>query len=153
MKKTALFSISLAFISIIMISSCSKNSLDQPGFPGFRCSLGGAEYIADSASYIKYLGTTIYVYTGTTQRFNFNLVRADTVGNFNLDSSGTANSVYYTDGITRYQSIAGSVNISQYYNDSLKVISGTFSFTGRVPGSSGNTLVVTDGYFNNIPRR
>ena len=156
MSKIALFSICMVFMTIVMISSCSKDSLDQPGYPGLRCSLGGAEYIADSAVYSTAYHTAIYAYRGNTKisiyliQNNTIGAKNDSIGIYNLDT--IHNVAYYDDGITKYRSISGSVNISQYYNDSLKVITGTFSFLGRVAGSSGNTINITTGYFNSIPK-
>jgi len=139
----------------VMISSCS-DKLNQPGFPGFRCNLNGSEYIADTAYYHRSLGTAIYAYTGPTARFKFYLLttssgkNADSIGTYNLDTIN--NRAYYTDGVTTYQAISGTLTISQYYNDSLGVINGSFNMTARVPGSSGNTIGISDGYFNSIPK-
>jgi hypothetical protein len=161
MNKLVILSICLLFTLTVMISSCSKTNLDQPGLPGFRCAFGNAEYVADSAYYktreAGVTGTNIYVYTGGVQKFQFFLLRttantlADSIGTYNLDS--TANIAYCINNGTKYRSISGSLTISQYYNDSLKMISGSFSFNGREPGSSGNSLNFTYGYFNDIPRR
>ena len=138
-----------------MISSCS-DKLNQPGFPGFRCNLNGTEYIAQTANYTRSTGTSIYAYTGSTARFKFFILGnngkpADSIGTYSLDT--ITNKAYYTDGVTTYQAISGTLTISQYYNDSLGVITGNFNFTGRVPGSSGNTIAISDGYFNNIPKQ
>jgi hypothetical protein len=138
-----------------MISSCSK-ALDEPGYPGFRCAFGNAEYIADSATYktrqAGVIGTNIYAYSGGKVKFKFFLQTADTTGTISLDSFRNT-AYYYAPDSTVFRSISGSLNISQYYNDSLKMVSGSFNFNGRVPGSSGNSLNFTYGYFNNIPRR
>jgi hypothetical protein len=152
MNKLAILILCFLFTLIVTISSCS-NKLNEPGFPGFRCDLANnTEYVADTAYYTKSLGTSIYAYSGSTARFKFFLVHADTTGSYPLDTLGNGNIAYYTDGVTLYQSISGSVSITQYYNDSLKMCTGTFNFVGRVPGSSGNTVTVSYGYFNNIPR-
>ncbi len=151
MNKSVILILCAVFAGMVMISSCS-NKLDEPGFPGLRCAVGSNEYVADSAYYTKSTGTNIFALTGGTKRLSFYLLRADTTGSFPLDSLGTGNVAYYTDGVTTYRSISGSVSISQYYNDSLKVMTGTFSFNGRVPGSSGNSVNISYGYFNNIPR-
>lgn len=157
MNRSAILSLCVLFTAIITISSCSKNALDQPGFPGLRCAVGSTEYIADSATYTRSLGTAIYAYTGGAKKMQFFLTRtntgvaADSIGTYNLDS--TSNVAYYIDGGTTYRSISGSLSISQYYNDSLKMITGSFNFVGREPGSSGNTVNIATGYFNNIPRR
>ncbi len=156
MNKSVILILCTLFTIIVMISSCS-NKLDQPNFPGLRCDLNGTEYVADTAYYEVNSGITIYGYTGSNQRFKFFLLRdnKDTTGNFSLDTSGVGNVAYYTDaGGTLYQSISGSVSISKFYNDSLsQIVNATFSFTGRVPGASGNTVDIQYGYMNNIPRR
>jgi hypothetical protein len=152
MNKSLILALCTVFTFLVLLSSCS-DKLNQPGFPGFRCNLNGSEYIADTSSYIKSLGTNIYAYTAGTKRFTFNLVRADTVGTFALDTILSDNTATYTDGVTLYRSISGSVVITQFYNDSLKMVTGYFNFTGRVPGTSGNTISISDGYFNNIPRQ
>ena len=168
MNKVVLLLLCLCFALSVAISSC-KNSLDQPGFPGFRCSFGNQEFIADSAVYQSrgvpgVLGTNIYAYKGGQIKFAFYLnpsgppAHPDTVGTFPLDS--IHNKAYYNptssyniDPTNCFRSASGTLAITQYYNDSLKVINGTFSFNGVIPGSSGNSLNFTYGYFNNIPRR
>ena len=161
MNKLAILSLCTVFALAVLISSCSK-TLDQPGNNGFRCAFGKQEFIADSAYYktrqAGVLGTNIVVYAGGVPKFRFYLTHnststyhADTIGTYALDS--TINQAYFIDNdSTTYRSINGSLVISQYYNDSLKVLSGTFSFDGREPGSSGRTLNFSYGYFNNIPR-
>jgi hypothetical protein len=155
MNKSVILSLCTIFSLLVLVSSCS-NKLDEPGFPGLRCDVNNIEYVADTAYYQRSLGTSIYAYTGNTVRMKFYLLRTtantigDSIGNYNLDS--TTNIAYYTDGVTQYRSISGSMNISQYYNDSLGVITGSFNFIGRVPGSSGNAITISYGYFNNIPR-
>lgn len=160
MNKLVILSLCVLFTLTVMISSCSK-ALDQPGYPGLRCSYGNIEYIADSAVYrtreAGVPGTNIYAYTAGREILQFYLVHntnnviADSIGTFTLDS--TFNVAYLINDSIRYRSTSGSLTISQYYNDSLKVITGTFFFNGREPGSSGRTLNVEYGYFNNIPRR
>jgi hypothetical protein len=152
MNKSVILILCTVFTIIVMVSSCS-NKLDEPGFPGFRCDLNGTEYVADTAYYTKSLGTVIYAYTGSKRTFAFFLQsNTDSIGSYPLDTTGHGSYAYYYDGTTTYQSISGSVNLTQYYNDSLKVLNGTFSFTGRVPGASGNTVNIQYGYLNNIPR-
>jgi Family of unknown function (DUF6252) len=160
MNKTAILLLCTLFAGIVMLSSCSK-TLDQPGYPGFRCAFGNQEYVADSAIYKTresgVTGTEIYAYTAGNPVFKFYLLRnsagqtADSTGTYVLDS--TFNVAYCTTGGVTYRSISGSLSISQYYNDSLKMITGTFYFDGREPGSSGKSLNISYGYFNNIPRR
>jgi hypothetical protein len=149
MTRTIVLSFCVLFTLAVMISSCSK-PLDQPGFPGLRCAFGNQEYIADTAYYRK-IGesTQIIALTGGFTRFFIYLQRLDTTGNYALDT--ITNTAYYFDGVDTFRSISGSGNISQYYNDSLHMISGSFNFYGRVPGASGKSLSITYGYFNNIP--
>jgi len=161
MNKSVILVVCTLFSLAVLVSSCQK-TLDQPGFPGFRCAFGNAEYIADSAYYktrqAGVLGTVIYAYSAGIKRFQFNLLHntsnvvGDSIGSFTLDS--TANVAYYfaPDG-TIYRSTGGTLNITQYYNDSLGVINGNFSFDSREPGSSGKSLNFTYGYFNSIPKR
>jgi hypothetical protein len=162
MNKLVILALSILFTLTVMISSCSNN-LDQAGFPGFRCAIGNTtEYIADSAVYITRTagnpGTNIFAYTGGKIKFAFYLLTADTNGMFNLDS--THNVAYYNptnsaniDPNNCYRSISGSLAITEYYNDSLKMINGSVGFNGRAPGSSGNSQNFSYGYFNNVPRR
>ena len=162
MNKLVLLLLCLCLSLSVIISSC-KNSLDQPGFPGFRCAFGNQEFIADSAVYISkgtrgVIGTNIYAYSGGKIKFAFFLNPPDTVGTFPLDS--VQNIGYYNptsnntiDRTNCYRSTSGSLVITQYYNDSLKMINGYFSFNGTIPGSSGNSLYFSYGHFNNIPRR
>lgn len=155
MNKLVIFSLCLLFTLTVMISSCSK-ALDQPGYPGFRCSFGNTEYVADTSYYSTrtsgVIGTNIYAYTAGKARFKFFLGTADTTGTYTLDSTHNVAYYYSQDDTTIFRSISGSLAITQYYNDSLKMISGSFSFNGRVPGSSGNSLNFTYGYFNNVPK-
>lgn len=146
MRKTSIICVCLLSL-ILLIASCSKSNLDQPGFPGFRCSYGNAEYVADTAFYTRSLGTTIYAQTAGNSRFIFYLPHTDTIGTISLD--GNLNTAYCL-ADKSYRSTSGSITITQYYNDSLAMISGTFSFWGKANDSS--TLNVTYGYFNNIPR-
>lgn len=161
MNKSSALPAIFTVVLMLMIGSCS-NSLNQPGLPGFRCAFGNQEYVADSAVYITRTagnpGTNIYAYTGGRVVFAFYLLTADTNGSYGLDSihnvgyyNNTSN--YTIDPNNCIRSISGSLVITQYYNDSLKMINGYFSFDGRQPGSSGNELNFTYGNFNNIPRR
>jgi len=170
MNKIVFLLLCLFFSLSVLISSCT-NSLDQPGLPGFRCAFGNQEFIADSAVYVSrgvpgVLGTNIYAYKGGQIKFAFYLnplgppAHPDTVGTFPLDSNRNASIAYYnpTSNYTIvptdcYRSSSGSMVITQYYNDSLKVINGSFSFNGTIPGSSGNSLYFSYGNFNSIPRR
>jgi hypothetical protein len=148
MKKGAL--ISLFFLGlIILISSCSKTSLDQPGFPGLRCNPGNIEYIADTAYYTRNPRTTIYAKTGNNNRIIIYL-NLDTTGTVALSQNG--NTAYYLDGVNTYVSTAGSVTITHYFNDSLGVIDGSFGFNARVANDTAKTINVSYGYFNGIPR-
>lgn len=163
MNKLVILLLCLCFSLSVMISSCS-NALDQPGFPGFRCAFNNQEFIADSAVYYSkgvpgVIGTNIIAYSGGKIKFAFYLNPPDTIGTFLLDSS--RNSIAYYNPTSNYsispsacyRSTSGSLTITQYYNDSLKTINGNFSFTGTIPGSSGNSLSFIYGNFNNIPRR
>jgi len=163
MNKLTILLLCLAFTLTVMISSCS-NSLDVTGRNGFNCAFGNKVFYADSAIYISkgsagVLGTNIYAYSGGRIAFAFYLNPPDTVGTFQLDSD--RNSVAYynptssptIDPYNCYRSSSGSLTITQYYNDSLKVINGYFSFNGVIPGASGNSLYFSYGNFNNIPRR
>ena len=154
MNKSVLLILSVIFTLILMISSCS-DKLNEPGFPGLRCDINSYEFIADTAYYTYGPGINIYAYKGNAElQFHLNsLTTKDSVGSYSLDTSGLTSSALYFDGTgTTYQSISGTVNMTQFYNVSLKICSGNFSFTGRVPGSSGNTVTIQYGYFNNIPR-
>ena len=148
MKKGAIVFI-LFFGLIVILSSCHKNNLDQPGFPGLRCGIGNAEYVADTAFYLRNPRTTIYAQTGGQNRLIFYL-HLDTTGSIPLDTVN--NYAYYLDGVNTYTSTSGSVNITQYYNDSLRIMSGSFSFNGWVHNDHSKTVSITTGYFNNIPR-
>jgi hypothetical protein len=164
MNKLVILLLCLCFALTVMISSCS-NSLNQPGLPGFRCAFGNQEFIADSAVYYSkgvagVIGTNIYAYSGGKIKFAFYLNPPDTVGTFALDSNRNQSIAYYNPTSNYnivptdcYRSSSGSLVITQYYNDSLKLINGYFSFNGTQPGSSGNSLYFSYGNFNNIPRR
>ena len=146
MKKSA----ALLFITalIVFLNSCSKGTLDQPGFPGLRCNPGNFEYVADTAFYVRNLGTTIHGQTAGQDHIVIYLQHTDTTGTIALDTVN--NTAYYENGSKTYASVSGSVVITQYYNDSLHMMSGNFGFTGRA--RDGTTVNVSYGYFNNIPR-
>jgi len=75
---------------------------------------------------------------------------AATVGTYSLGASGAGNnsaSVYYTSGGKVYISTTGQVKITKVDGDK---ITGTFSYTAV--GSAG-TVAVTEGEFNNIPKK
>jgi hypothetical protein len=154
MRKFAFIVAGFVFLALA-ISSCSKSALDQPGFPGFRCGTGSVEYIADTAFYTKDAsarGTVIKAYTKDSLRFAFYLNAADTNGTFPIDTNrNNPNIAYYYDAANvRYQSTSGTLYITQYFNDSLAKITGTFNFQGRSP--DGTMINISYGYFNNIPR-
>jgi len=153
MNKSLILILCIVFTIIVMVSSCS-NKLNESGYNGFRCDQNGTEYIADTAYYVRSLGIAIYAYTGGVKKYAFFLnSTTDSTGTYSLDTTGHGSQGYFYDGSTIYQAISGSVSLTQYYNDSLKILSGTFSFTGRVPGASGNTVDIQYGYMNNIPRQ
>jgi len=170
MNKLVILSLCICFAVTVMISSCSS-PLDQPGLPGFRCAYNNQEFIADSAVYVSrgvpgVLGTNIYAYKGGQIKFAFYLnplgppAHPDTVGSFPLYSTRNGSIAYYNPTSDYnivpsdcYRSASGSCVITQYYDDSLKVINGYFSFNGVAPGSSGNSLNISYGNFNGIPRR
>lgn len=147
----------LLFSIASILMSCNK-SLDQPGFPGFRCSFGNTEWIADTAYYTRQgVSTTIYAYKNGIKTFQLYLQQADTTGSFPLDS--VHNTAYYftgavtAPGTLTLRSISGSCQITEYYNDSLSTCSGNFNFFGRTPGAGNNWLEISYGYFNNIHRQ
>lgn len=149
MNKSVVLVLCIVFTLAVLVSSCSK-PLDQPGFNGFRCAFGLKEWIADTVYYKKGIGTTIYANKSDGTYFQLFLETADTTGNFTLDS--IKNTAYYFDGTTKFRSISGSANISEFYNDSLATVYGSFNFNGRVPGSSGQSLNFTYGYWNDVHR-
>ncbi|MCW3125285.1 MAG: hypothetical protein JWO03_943 [Bacteroidetes bacterium] len=148
-KKTCI-ALSLCLSLIIGLSSCSKTSFDQPGFPGLRCNPDGIEYIADTAFYLRTLGTTIHAQTGGHDKIIIYLQHTDTTGSVALDTVN--NYAYYLDGTDTYESVNGNVTITQYYNDSLHVMNGTFGFNARARSDHSKTINVSYGYFNGIPR-
>lgn len=164
MNKLVILILCLCFVLTVMFSSCKPNQ-DVTGRNGFNCAFGNQVFYADSAVYESkgvagVIGTNIYAYKGGQIKFAFYLNPPDTNGNFPLDSNRNGSIAYYNptsnyniDPTDCYRSSSGSLVITQYYNDSLKVINGYFSFTGTQPGSSGNSLVFTYGNFNQVPRR
>lgn len=149
MKKTFLLFASVGIISALAIS-CKKSNLDQPGFPGLRFAAGNKEYVTDTAYYQRSLGTTIYGQIGGSTVVRVVMPHTDTIGTVSLDT--TYNTAYFLDGVTTWQSVSGSVNITKYYNDSLHTMTGTFTFTGRDMADHSKTMDIQYGYFNDIPR-
>jgi hypothetical protein len=144
----------LLSVMIVLITSCNKSNFDQEGFPGLRCNPGNIEYIADTSFYTRNLGTTIYGQTNGKNRvviyLPYRTGGKDSTGLVSVDTN--ANTAYYLDGVNTYQSIEGSVNITEYYNDSLAMMSGSFGFVGRNIHDHNQTINVSYGFFNNIPR-
>ncbi len=130
--------------------SCKKDNLDQPGFPGLRFAAGNKEYVTDTGFYTRSLGTTIYGQTSGSTVVRIVMPRTDTIGTVSLDT--TYNTAYFLDGVTTWQSVSGTVDITRYYNDSLHTMTGTFSFTGRDMSDHSKTMNIEFGYFNDIPR-
>lgn len=149
MKKAFLIFASIGIIGTFTIS-CNKNNLDQPGFPGLRFAAGNKEYVADTAFYQRSLGTTVYGQSGGSTIVRIVMPRTDTIGTVSLDT--TYNTAYFLDGVTTWQSISGTMNITKYYNDSLHTMTGSFSFTGRDMSDHSKTMNIEYGYFNDIPR-
>lgn len=149
MKKGAAICLFLSGL-IVLLSACNKSNFDQPGFPGLRCNPGNIEYVADTAFYTRTGNITkIYAQTAGQNRIILYL-NTDTTGSFPLSTSTSI--AYYLDGVNTYISTAGSAVITQYFNDSLGVISGSFGFNARVANDTTKTINVSYGYFNNIPR-
>lgn len=149
MKKTLLIFACAGLVAAAALS-CKKNNLDQPGFPGLRFAAGGKEYVMDTAFYQRSLGTSIHGTLGSSEPITIYLSNTDTIGSVSLDTA--YNTAYFRDGVTTWQSISGTASISQYYNDSLRVISGTFNFKARDRNDFSKTMDIQYGYFNNIPR-
>lgn len=148
MKKTLLIFASLGLIGTMAIS-CNKTNLDQPGFPGLRFAGSNKEYVADTGFYTRSLGTTIYGQIRDTTVVKIILPHIDTIGSVSLDT--TYNTAYFLDGVTTWQSVSGTCSITQYFQDSLHTITGTFDFVGRDISDHSKTTQIQYGYFNGIP--
>lgn len=106
--------------------------------------------MTDTAFYQRSLGTTIHGQINNADILKITLSNTDTIGDVHLDTG--YNTAYYLDGTTTWQSIDGTISISQYFNDSLHVMNGSFSFKARDKNDHSKTMDIQYGYFNGIPR-
>ncbi|MCC2546594.1 DUF6252 family protein [Hymenobacter sp. BT175] len=108
--------------------------------------VGGSTYAASSLRGTYQAGKlSVYMLgpSGTSSAIDLRLPITTGPANFTLD-----NTSYYLLNSTVYYVTTGTVNLSTL-NQSTRLCSGTFSFTGRA--SSGATITVSNGTFNNVP--
>lgn len=139
--------------TLFTIASCKKSSSSPSGTgKSFYMKLDGTEFTpAGGGRYYALTGSIPGIQiVGDTSYMTIEIyVNSDAVGTYNLDHSGGSNfgSVFVNAGSKIYLSTSGEVKITKSAGGK---ISGTFHYTAT--GTSG-TVNVTDGEFNDIPKK
>ncbi|MCB0458133.1 MAG: hypothetical protein KDC91_10355 [Flavobacteriaceae bacterium] len=158
--------LSLLFITVTFVYSCSKNNDDNDSdataefsatinggtYNNFQASLGS--YSADSSNGLTIAvvddsGNTIRLFMNSTGGFSSGVIKE--VGN--IDDNGFQTSALFRDTNTQviYNSISGNIKITQNKESNTdpnnRVVTGTFNVTANV--NTGTTITMV-GTFKNI---
>lgn len=152
MTKT-LFAAIIFAVAALTITGCKKSSSTSVGTgKSFYMKLDGTEFTpAGGGRYYALTGSIPGIQiVGDTSYMTIEIyVPSDAVGTYNLDHTGSSNfaSVFVNAGSKVYLSTSGEVKITKSAGGK---ISGTFHYAAT--GTSG-TVNVTDGEFNDIPKK
>lgn len=147
--------IAIAFMGLFSCKKSSSTSTTPTSTATgklFYCKIGGGNSFAPSGA--RYLAIpTGFMIVGDNADTTLEIhLSSDAVGTYTLtnNTSGEFGSVYYNSPTRAYVSTAGEVKITK---SSGGLISGTFHYTTSGTGSTTGTVEVTDGEFNDLPKK
>ncbi len=163
--KQSPFRISVLFIFLLTIASCSKDddsnqNPDQPASQTgkMNATVGSNEFSSDNAT-ARFRSTGEFTMTATTAdgKSLFFVIKSFSGAIDYTFAPGLNNEAKYSyqfNGSAQHFSTddggSGLFSVTDY-NETTQVVSGTFSLVILQAGNSGNSIQITEGSFTNVP--